>query len=668
MARLCPVCGATYPATIAFCPSDGTTLRAVDAGGDLVGTVIADRYRITELLGEGGMGKVYKAQHVRLPSLAAIKVLRKELMADAAAVARFNREASNASRVEHEAITRVFDFGETRDGQVYLAMEYVPGPTLSHLVEQEGPLPLARTATIVRQVADGLDAAHQKHLVHRDLKAENIMVVTDEDGVDRCKIVDFGIAKAVGSEAGETSLTRTGFVVGTPEFMSPEQLMGESVDHRSDVYSLALVTYQCLTRELPFDNTTIDRGLNARLFADPRPLADVYPSVAWPPRLQGVFDQGLQRNPTMRYQSAGAFAKAFDAAIAGYQAAAPRSNQATVMFPVHSREIPVVQSVIPTPVSAPIIPSEPTPTSPKAVSPPVVSPPVVSPPVAPSVGTTPAPATVLRSAVPTPSSPLAPVPPVPPVLASANAAASGASLRATEAAEHRQRRARFLITLGGTVLVVVAAGVWLVNRPRPTGTVAAPEASLPTPSNVPTATSTSALTTPPTSAAALPAAPPGAVPGHGSQPSAPGGARPGSVTGAPMAAGAAAGAAGGVPSSAAPGAGLASSTRAPVSAGLFYRSAETDTIDAILDPMRPDLSDADGRRAIPLLRALLGKLPTAADSARAYLHLFEAYGLLSEPVPACAALVRAKELAQTLKQAEQVNRYNAGASIGKRCW
>ncbi|WP_373061133.1 serine/threonine-protein kinase [Gemmatimonas sp.] len=300
-----------------FCPSDGSTLRAADSDGDLIGSVVADRYLVTDLLGEGGMGKVYLARHVRLPLQAAIKVLRAELLKDAASVARFNREAANASRIEHANVARVFDFGETSDGTVYLAMEYVSGRTLKEVLEKEGPLTLQRTAVLIRQVADGLDAAHRISIVHRDLKPDNILVTVDENGVDRCKVVDFGIAKAVGGNDKEAGLTRTGFVVGTPEFMSPEQLLGTELDHRSDVYALALVAYTCLTLDLPFDRNTPDRGMTARLMSAPRPLALVRNDLQWPGGLQEVLDQALEREPTKRTSSAGAFAKALEFVIAG---------------------------------------------------------------------------------------------------------------------------------------------------------------------------------------------------------------------------------------------------------------------------------------------------------------------------------------------------------------
>jgi len=347
MPKVCPNCSVQYPDALAVCPTDGATLRAADPGSDFIGTIVADRYVITEVLGEGGMGKVYRARHVRLPREAAIKVLHPRMVQDPAAVARFDREAANASRIDHENVVRVFDFGETQDGMVYLAMEFVAGRTLKDLVDKEGPLPLARAVSFVRQVADGLDAAHRLGIVHRDLKPDNILVVRDERGVERCKIADFGIAKAIGS--GEKSLTQTGFVIGTPEYMSPEQLLGEEIDHRSDVYALGLVAYQCLTGETPFDSKTPDRGMMARLTNQPRALADLHPSQKWPQDVQTVLNKALDRERAKRYGSAGELAGALERAMTS-----PVAVPAPPVAATPPKAAPVVERAR-TPVAVPVV-------------------------------------------------------------------------------------------------------------------------------------------------------------------------------------------------------------------------------------------------------------------------------------------------------------------------
>lgn len=331
MAKVCPVCDTVYTDSNAFCPVDGTTLHVVDLEGGLVGSVVADRYLITDLLGEGGMGKVYLARHVRLPQQAAIKVLRREMVSDPAAVARFNREASNASRIDDEHVARVYDFGEAAGDTVYLAMEYVPGRTLKEVVASAGPLAPQRTAEIIRQVAQGLDAAHRLKIIHRDLKPDNVLVVEGPDGRDRVKVVDFGIAKAFG--AGDGNLTKTGFVVGTPQFMSPEQLMGKDLDARSDVYALALVAFQCLTGSLPFAGDTPEQSMAARLTSQPLRLALVMNSTPWPEAVQTVFDRGLSREVSGRPESAGDFARAFSAAIDTWQGARAKGEPAATIPP-----------------------------------------------------------------------------------------------------------------------------------------------------------------------------------------------------------------------------------------------------------------------------------------------------------------------------------------------
>ena len=312
--KVCPQCEATYPADVRFCPVDGATLLSVASGDDLIGQVVADRYHVERLLGEGGMGRVYLAEHVRMGRRSAVKVMGRALTTDREALSRFNREASNASRISHTHVAAVYDFGETRDGLVYLAMEYVDGEPLTNLLRRETRLEPARAARIVAQVGDGLDAAHALGIVHRDLKPDNIMITQGRDGGDWVKIVDFGIAKEAGGGEGQ-QVTKTGLVIGTPEYMSPEQLAGEGVDARSDVYSLALVAFVLLAGELPFVGGSTEQIFMSRLAGKPRTLAEVHPGTAWPASVQAVFDQALARDPAHRPASAGEFGIALLGAV-----------------------------------------------------------------------------------------------------------------------------------------------------------------------------------------------------------------------------------------------------------------------------------------------------------------------------------------------------------------
>ena len=324
--KTCPQCGREYDAQTKFCPTDGSTLRSASGSGDdIIGSVIADRYHVLRKLGEGGMGQVYLAEHVKMGRMSAIKVMTPALVHDADAVGRFNREAANASRINHPNIAAIYDFGETSDGLIYLAMEFVEGESLTKLCEALGALAAPRAAEIARQVAGALEAAHERGIVHRDLKPDNIMVSRGRDGADLVKVVDFGIAKA--AEGAGQKVTRTGLVVGTPEYMSPEQLTGDTLDGRSDLYALALVTFNMLTGMLPFTGQTTQEALLKRLTDRPLALAEARPDLYWPPGLQAVLDRALSRLAQDRYQHASEFGTAIVAAVtnagAGEQVGAP---------------------------------------------------------------------------------------------------------------------------------------------------------------------------------------------------------------------------------------------------------------------------------------------------------------------------------------------------------
>ena len=311
--KLCPQCGTEYPANARFCEVDGTALRSASQGSDLEGSIIADRYLVLKKLGEGGMGQVYLAEHVKMGRKSALKVMHPGMVKDVDAISRFNREAANASRINHPNVAAVYDFGETPEGLIYLAMEYVDGPPLTAVLEQQGALPPKRAAEIARQAADALAVAHDMGIVHRDLKPDNLMLARTRDGGDLVKVVDFGIAKAAGSAAQK--VTKTGLVVGTPEYMSPEQLSGDTLDGRSDIYSLALVTFNMLTGCLPFPSDSAQESMIMRLTDKPKPLGEMRPEVAWPADVQAVVDKALERDASRRYQTASEFGRELCRAI-----------------------------------------------------------------------------------------------------------------------------------------------------------------------------------------------------------------------------------------------------------------------------------------------------------------------------------------------------------------
>jgi len=306
--KICPVCSTEYADDVKFCPNDGQTLRSAAPASDLVGQVVADRYHVVKKLGEGGMGQVYLAEHVKMGRRSAIKVMNPAMVHDPDAVARFNREASNASRISHPNVCAIYDFGETPDGLIFLAMEFIEGEPLTDLLEREGALPVPRATAIFLQTADALQAAHDLGIVHRDLKPDNIMLSRKKGGGDTVKVVDFGIAKAVGGDQAGQKVTKTGLVVGTPEFMSPEQLAGDALDGRSDLYSLALVFYRMLIGKLPFEATSVQETMIKRLTDEPIKLAEARPDLSFPAGLQPVLDTALARTPMERYQSVAKFA------------------------------------------------------------------------------------------------------------------------------------------------------------------------------------------------------------------------------------------------------------------------------------------------------------------------------------------------------------------------
>lgn len=314
-----------------FCPRDGSTLRA-PPGSDLVGSILADRYHVIRRIGEGGMGQVYLAEHVKMRRKSAVKVLHQGMVHDPDAISRFNREASNASQIQHPNVAAIYDFGETPEGLIYLAMEFVDGEPLTKIIERHGALTAARAADIGEQVASALEAAHDMGIIHRDLKPDNIMITRGRAGEDVAKVVDFGIAKAM--EADDQKVTKTGLAIGTPEYMSPEQLGGDVLDSRTDIYSLGLVTFNMLTGKLPFPSVVSREALIMRLTEKPRTLAEIRNDVKWPPELQTVMDKALANHPADRYQHVSQFGRELVTAVATMPQSAFTSTGTVELSPV----------------------------------------------------------------------------------------------------------------------------------------------------------------------------------------------------------------------------------------------------------------------------------------------------------------------------------------------
>jgi serine/threonine protein kinase len=310
--KVCPRCGVEYDTASRYCPKDGSPLRPKDSADPLVGQVIADRYHVLKHLGEGGMGRVYLAEHVKMHRQCAIKVMTSALVNEPASAARFAREASSAARILHPNVAAVFDYGET-DDVVYIVMEYVDGESVSAILKREKKLAPHRALDFARQIADGLVAAHELGIVHRDLKPDNILIANGPGGREVAKIVDFGIAK-VTLETPQEGLTRTGFVIGTPEFMSPEQLLGDPVDARSDIYSLGCILYMMITGEPTFAASTREQMIKRRLSESPP-----HPNVLVPelhPTLDAIVVRMLERAPAARFTTAAEVRTALENAVA----------------------------------------------------------------------------------------------------------------------------------------------------------------------------------------------------------------------------------------------------------------------------------------------------------------------------------------------------------------
>lgn len=290
-------------------PSRGTVPHLpVAAHDDYIGKTIAGKYRVEQMLGEGGMGKVYKATQVSLEKPVVLKVLRQALLSDERTVARFQREAKAASRLNHPNSISVLDFGQTEEGALYIAMEYVQGKDLHHILSREWPLPESRVIRVMSQVLSALADAHSAGVIHRDLKPENIMVEQRRGEPDFVKVLDFGIAKIVdGSTDDGPALTRAGFVCGTPEYMSPEQARGAQLDQRSDLYAVGVILYQLTSGLLPFDSDSAVGFATKHLTETPNPPSKRRPEARISPALERLIMKSMSKSPDDRPQSAAQF-------------------------------------------------------------------------------------------------------------------------------------------------------------------------------------------------------------------------------------------------------------------------------------------------------------------------------------------------------------------------
>ncbi len=352
----CPTCGTTYADDARFCTKDGSRLVAAvaprSAAGpgqatadtpsarvplaavkdatnvaatnatppvtEMIGLTLQGRYKILKKLGEGGMSHVYLVEDgANGYRRYAIKVLSPTLSNDENAMARLRREADLGGRLEHANICHIIGIGETPEHLVYIVMPFIEGEILSDRTHRAGQLPPDEVVRWVNDISSGLERAHELQIVHRDLKPENVMIASGPNGDSRAVVMDFGLAKERRASPELAKLTATGIVLGTPEFMSPEQLRGKPLDGRTDVYSLALMTYEMLTGKLPFAGRTQQEMMINRLRNDPTPIRQMRPDLNFTDMVESVLNKGMARDVVNRYSTAPEFAGALAAAVRG---------------------------------------------------------------------------------------------------------------------------------------------------------------------------------------------------------------------------------------------------------------------------------------------------------------------------------------------------------------
>src|SRR4051812_28322221 len=287
--------------------SDGRELDVVDrrlsdSNRTWLGKIVDGRYRVLEVIGRGGMGVVYRVEHLRMGKVAAMKVLHRDLAHDPEIVQRFEREAAAISKLHHPHTVQVFDFG-TAQGALYLIMEYVRGLDLARIIGRDGPMPWARCAPLLAQISGALQEAHELGIVHRDLKPENVLITRSTGGRDYAKVLDFGLAK-LDQRGVPTHETERNAIVGTPYFMAPEQIRGDEVDARTDIYSFGALMFELLTGEHLSSGPTAVGVLPNPLTAEPDAPSMRAPKQAIPPAVDQVCRKALARDPDARWHSA----------------------------------------------------------------------------------------------------------------------------------------------------------------------------------------------------------------------------------------------------------------------------------------------------------------------------------------------------------------------------
>ena len=285
--------------------------RLTDSNQAWLGKIVDGRYRVLEVIGRGGMGVVYRVEHLRMGKIAAMKVLHRDLASDPDVVNRFEREAAAVSRLHHPHTVQVFDFGSA-SGALYLIMEYVRGQDLGHIVGRDGPMPWSRAAPLLAQICGALQEAHELGIVHRDLKPENVLITRTTGGRDFAKVLDFGLAKLGNAPKAASNETDRHAIVGTPYFMAPEQIRGDDVDARTDIYSFGALMFELLTGQHLYLGQTAVGVLTKHLTSEPDAPSMRNPKMGIPPQVDYLCKKALAREPGERWQTASALAEAIE--------------------------------------------------------------------------------------------------------------------------------------------------------------------------------------------------------------------------------------------------------------------------------------------------------------------------------------------------------------------
>ena len=317
--KTCPKCAHSNDDELEICENCGVPLDAElneDGKDPFIDTLLVGKFRIAELIGQGAMGRVYKAIQEPINRKVAIKILHQHLMEDQRVAKRFRREAEAASRFSHPNSIGIFDFGQTEEGSLYIAMEYIVGEDLAEVIAREAPLTPERAVKIATQALGAIHLAHDANIIHRDLKPENIMLADLPGNKDFAKVCDFGIAKIQQPATdGESALTMFGMICGTPYYMSPEQAKGEELDGRTDLYSMGVILYEMLTGDVPFRGSTPVEVIARHLTDQPEPISKVAPEARVPRLLEKAIMRSLSKKREDRFANAQEFSEELQKAL-----------------------------------------------------------------------------------------------------------------------------------------------------------------------------------------------------------------------------------------------------------------------------------------------------------------------------------------------------------------